>query len=120
RAQRFVDVEPRADVDALRRLLGEDHLDVAAQERPDQRHLLLVAARERLHRLLARAHADAQTIDETGDRVPLAAAADDADAGQPLQDVNGRVRTDAEPGEQRLAAAVAAEQHDAAAERAER
>ncbi len=52
RAQRLVDVEARADVDALRRLLGEDDLDVSAQERADERHLLLVAAGERLDRLL--------------------------------------------------------------------
>ncbi len=43
-AQGVVDVEAGTDVDALRRLVSEDHLQVAAQERPHQRHLLLVAA----------------------------------------------------------------------------
>src|SRR5262245_41003789 len=45
-AQSPVDVETRSHVDALRRLLGEDHLDVPAQERTRERDLLLIAARE--------------------------------------------------------------------------
>ena len=58
--QRVVDVEPRGDVDALGRLLGQDDLDVSAQERSRQRDLLLIPARERLHRLLDRRRPDAR------------------------------------------------------------
>src|SRR5690242_21705058 len=119
-AQRLVDVEARADVDALRRLLREDHLHVAAQERPHERHLLLVAAGERLDRLLRRAHADAQAAHEVVDRGALAAAADEAEPREPAEYLNRGVRPDAEDGEERLAAAVAAEEDDALPQRAER
>ena len=44
-----VDRALRADVDAARRLVGDQHAR-AAQERPREQHLLLVAARERPHR----------------------------------------------------------------------
>ena len=52
--QRVVDVEAGSDVDALGRLVGEDHADVSAQERASERDLLLIAAGERLHGLLDR------------------------------------------------------------------
>ena len=120
RAQCLVDVEARADVDALRGLLGEDDLDVSAQERADERHLLLVAAGERLNGLFRRRHADSQALDEPCDCAPLAAAQDDSAAGESPQDLDGRVRADAQDGEQCLAAPVAAEQDDSGAERSRR
>src|SRR5438309_1422329 len=60
RPHRVVDVEARADVNALGRLLGEDDVDVPAEERARQRNLLLVPARKGLHGLLDRRHANAQ------------------------------------------------------------
>src|SRR5439155_19022609 len=90
--QGVVDVEARADVDALRRLLGEDDLHVAAEERSRQRDLLLVAAGKRLHRLLDRGRTNAQTAPEPVDRLPLAAAPQQAESHQAVQDLDGRDR----------------------------
>ena len=61
-----------------------------------------------------------QLIDELRDRATLARAPDDADAGEPPEDLDGRVRAHAQHGEQRLAATVAAQEHDAGAERSRR
>jgi hypothetical protein len=61
-------------------LLGQDDLHVAAQERPRQRHLLLVAARQRLYRLLERRHPDAQPLHERVDRPTLSAATQETPA----------------------------------------
>ena len=99
-AQRVVDVEAGADVDALRRLLGEDHADVSAQEGAGQRDLLLVAARKRLHGLLDRGHANAQALRDVVDRAPLAPAVQQAEAPEPPQDLDRRVRPHAEDGEE--------------------
>src|SRR5581483_3630877 len=117
RAQRLVDVEPGADVDALRRLVRQDDVQVAAQERPRQRHLLLVATGQEPYRLLDGGRAHLQPAHELGDGVVLAAAADEAGAAEATQHLDRRVRADAEHGEERLAHAVAAEQEDARAQR---
>ena len=53
-------------------------------------------------------------------RAPLAAAADDPDAGESPEYLDGRVRAHAQDREQRLAAPVAAQQHDSGAERSAR
>ncbi len=119
-AQRVVDVEACRDVDALRRLLGEDDLDVTAQERSRQRDLLLIPARERLHRLLDRRRPDAQAFHETVDRPTLAAAIEEPETVQPPQHLDRRVGSDAQDGEERFGHAVAAQQHDPRAERPDR
>src|SRR3954468_10242760 len=75
RAKRLVDVEACTDVHALRRLLGQDDLDVATKERPRQRDLLLVSTGERLHWLLDRCHPDLQPPDELRDGASLAPTA---------------------------------------------
>src|SRR2546427_7521460 len=71
RAQRVVDVEAGGDVDALRRFLGEDDLDVPAEERARQRDLLLVATGKGLHRLFDRRHPEAEAGHEIVDRAAL-------------------------------------------------
>src|SRR6266852_7880703 len=85
RAQRVVDVEARGDVDALRRFLGEDDLDVPAEERARQRDLLLVATGKGLHRLLDRGQTDAETVYEVVDRAALTPSLQEAQASQPPQ-----------------------------------
>ena len=57
---------------------------------------------------------------EIVDGAPLAPPAEDAQPRQAAQDLDRRVRADAEHGEERLAGAIAAQQHHAGAERAER
>ena len=120
RTQCLVDVEARTDVDSLRRLLGEDDLDVAAQERADEGHLLLVAARQGLDGLLGGRHANAQALDERSDRASLRPAGDDPAATEAAEHLDGGVRPDAQHREQRLAASVAAQQDDPGSEGAGR
>src|SRR5581483_3448367 len=120
RAQRVVDVEARPDVDALRRLLGEDHLHAPTQERPGQRDLLLVPTGERLHGLLDRRHADPQPARERVDALPLPPAPEEAEAAEAPEDLDRRVRPHAQHGKERFARAVAAQQDDAGAKRPER
>ena len=102
RAQRVVDVEPRGDVDSLRRLLGEDDLDVPAEERARQRDLLLVAAGKGLHRLLDRRHPDAEAAGELVDRAALTPSVQQAEASQPPQNLDRRVGAHAQDREERL------------------
>src|SRR5207344_680467 len=104
----------------LRRLLGEDDLDVPAEERARQRHLLLVAAGQGLHRLLDRRHPDAEAVGELVDRAALTPSLQDAQASQPPQNLDRRVGAHAQDREERLPGSIAAEQHDAGAERTER
>src|SRR5262245_17276932 len=85
RAQRAVDVEARGDVDALRRLLRQDHLDVTSQERAREGDLLLISTGERLDGLLDRRRPDAQTSHEPVDRPALASAAEETHRPEPSQ-----------------------------------
>ena len=106
-AQRLVDVEAGADVDALRRLVGEDHVEVAACRNgrisatfcwlPPDRYCAgcsIDAALSRSRR------------DEVVDRRPLARAADEAEPGVPLEHLERGVGAHAEGGEDRLLLAV--------------
>ena len=83
----------------LGRLLGEDHLDLAAEERPRERDLLLVAAGERLHGLLDRRHPDAEAPREVVDRAAFAATLEDAEPPEAAKHLDRRVHPDAEDGE---------------------
>src|SRR6185503_855529 len=119
-AERVVDVEPRGDVDALRRLLGQDHLDVAPEEGTREGDLLLVAAGEELHGLLDRRRADAEAPNEVLDRSPLAASAHESDPAEASEDLDRRVGADAQDAEEGLSRAISAQQHDAGPKRLER
>ena len=61
-AQRVVDVEASADVDALGGLVGQDHVELAAEERAQQRDLLLIAAGQVLRGLFDRRRLQPQPV----------------------------------------------------------
>ncbi len=94
-AQGLVDVEAGADVDALRRLVGEDHRRLL-EEGAGHRDLLLVAPGEELDRLLEGRRPDLQLFDEVGDGAPLRPPPQEAEHGEPAQRLDGRVHPDAE------------------------
>ena len=119
-AQCAVNLEPRGDVDALGRLLGQDDLDVSALERSRQRYLLLVPAGQRLYRLLDRRRSDAQAFHQTVDRAALAASVEKSESAEPPQHLDRCVGSNAQDGEERFGSAVAAQQDDPCAERPER
>ena len=79
RAQRRVDVEAGADVDALGRLVREDHRRLP-EERSRDGDLLLVATGQELDRLLERRRADL----ESARRVPAPSRAPPAGAASPI------------------------------------
>ena len=68
-AQRGVDVEPGADVDALGGFVGEDQLEIVLQERAQQCDLLLVAAGQIIDRLLDRCRFQAEPSHHLVDRL---------------------------------------------------
>ena len=92
----------------------------APQERAREGDLLLVSARQRLRGLLDRRHPDAEPAHEIENGSPLAPAAENAQPAVALQNLDRRVRTNAEHGKQRLPGPVAAEEHHAGFERADR
>ena len=112
-AQRVVDVETGPDVDALGGLVGQDHVELAAQERAQQRDLLLVAAGQVLRRLLDRRRLQPQPGARSSSPVVSPAAADETETGEALEDQERGVGAHAEGGEDRLRLAVGAEQDDA-------
>ena len=87
-AQRLVDVEAGADVDALRRLVGEDHRRLL-EEAARHRDLLLVPPGEELDRLLERWRPDLQLFDEVGDGASLRPPPEEAEHGEPAQRLDG-------------------------------
>ena len=120
-AQRVVDVEPRGDVDALGRLLGQDHLDVSragtvASARPS------AGCRRRATAPAARSTPCGCGGAARGRRPCAARVGGCRNPRRPSrpQHLDRRVGADAQDGEERLGRAVAAQQHDAGAERPER
>src|SRR2546430_677473 len=71
-----VDLALRADVDALGRLVEQQHLGLGG-EPPGEQHLLLVAAGQRGHRLLPRAGPQPQAAEVAVDGAALFFAVDD-------------------------------------------
>ena len=81
-ADDLVDLGLGADVDAVRRLVEEQHLG-PGEERAGEERLLLVAARERGDRLADVGHADAERAREPVRRPSLRLAVDEAGAAEP-------------------------------------
>ena len=106
-----VDVEPGTDVDALRGLVGQDHRRLP-EERTRDRDLLLVTAGEELDGLLERRRADLEPLDQFLDRRALPAPAQEPEHAEPAQRLDRGVDPHAEHRHQRLALAVARQQHD--------
>ena len=109
-AKRLVDVEAEADVDALGRLVSEDRMHRASQERASERDLLLVSARQRQHGLLDRRRTDLQPSHEIENGRSLTLAAEHADPAVTPQHLNRRVRSYAQNGKQRLPDSIAAQE----------
>ncbi len=75
-----VDLRLGSDVDALGRLVEDQHGRLGRQP-AGQGHLLLVPAGEVLHRRLHRRRLDPQTVDEPGGQLVLAAKVQKAQGG---------------------------------------
>ncbi len=80
-AEHLVQLEARAGIDAACGLVGEQHLRVG-EKGTGEEHLLLVAARQGRDRRLRRGGANVELRDPGRDLAVLAAALDDAGAGE--------------------------------------
>ena len=89
-AQDPVDLCARADVDPLRRFVGDDQAGVREQ-RARQHHLLLVAAGERCHRRLDARRLQRQRPERVRDLFDLAPAADDPERRERLERRHRRI-----------------------------
>ena len=104
------------DVDALGGFVGQDHRRLP-EERAGDGDLLLVAAGQELDRLIERRRADLELLDELFHRGALGPSAQPSDPAEPPQRLHGGVDPDAEDTHQRLALAIAGQQHDPGAHR---
>ena len=73
-----------ADIDALRRLFEQQHVN-PAREPFGQNDLLLIATRERADRKLRPARPDVEEVHELGDDTPACGAVDERTAGQTIK-----------------------------------
>ena len=89
-AQDAVDLEARADVDALRRFVRHDEAGLA-QQRPRHHHLLLVAARKRQDRRFEACGLDRQRVEGRRDLPHLLASVEDAVGREFVERGEGRV-----------------------------
>ena len=104
-AEDAVDLGPRADVDALRRLVGDEDGRLG-QHRARHHDLLLVAAGERRDRSLERRRPDRQLDELVLDRVDLAAPADEGTGREPVERRERGVLADVQIDHQALGQAI--------------
>ena len=105
-----------ADVDALRRLVEQQHLRLQPEAAPDH-HLLLVAARQGGDRRLGAGGDDAEPLDPARRLGALGAAVDAAEAAQVAQAADGEVLAYRHRREQPEPGALARHEGDAGAHR---
>ena len=114
RAELEIDLAPRADVDAARRLLEDQELDAVDQPARDA-DLLLVAAGERAHLLLGPAGADAEQVDPALGLRGLRGARHEEAVDVAVEERRDHVLAHAEVADDPLALAVGGDEADAGA-----